>query len=118
MTTIFIVVHNAIYNLIIVCLEKYMEVVGSLFANSYNTTEESVMDKVVSNLAEGIIGEDYIIKSVNTDGDSEMKNFLFSLGCYEGQKITVISKLHKNYVIVIKDAKYSIDEELARAILV
>lgn len=50
--------------------------------------------------------------------DKEMKDFLFTLGCYVGEKITVISRLAGNVVIVVKDARYSIDSELANAIII
>ncbi len=69
-------------------------------------------------LANCEINTEYTITAINTYGDEEMKNFLFSLGCYEGQTISIVSKLHKNFVITIKDARYSIDESLANAILV
>ncbi len=72
--------------------------------------------KTLKNLTDAEIGTEYIITSVDTHNDDEMQKFLFSLGCYEGETITVISRLHKNYVINIKDARYSIDEDLAMAI--
>jgi ferrous iron transport protein A len=52
---------------------------------------------------------------VDTQGDSEMESFLFSLGCYSGEKITVVDK-KRNLVVAIKDARYNIDPELAAAI--
>jgi ferrous iron transport protein A len=58
-----------------------------------------------------------IIKSIHTN-DHAMRDFLFTLGCYEGQTITVISKLGSTYVVNINDARYSIDTELAKAIIV
>ncbi len=61
--------------------------------------------------------KEYKIKKIATD-DEEMKDFLFTLGCYEGEFVTVISKLSGNYVIVIKDARYSIDKQLAQAIVI
>ena len=69
------------------------------------------------NLAEANIGEDYIIKDIVTD-DEELESFLFSLGCYSGEPITVISRKKKNCVVSIKDARYNIDNDLASAILV
>ncbi|WP_422487141.1 FeoA family protein [Gudongella sp. DL1XJH-153] len=63
------------------------------------------------------IDHTYTIKAINTD-DKEMKSFLSSLGCYEGENITVISVLAENYIINIKDSRYSIDIDLARAILI
>ena len=61
--------------------------------------------------------KEYIIKNIETGGDEEMKSFLFSLGCYSGEKITVVDR-KKNVVVSIKDARYSIDKELAEAISV
>ena len=62
-------------------------------------------------------GKEYIIKSIVTD-DEELNAFLFSLGCYAGEPITVITKKKKNCVVSIKDARYSIDRQLAEAIIV
>lgn len=59
--------------------------------------------------------KEYIISNVNTN-DEELKGFLFSLGCYEGEPITVLSKKKKSLTIEIKDGKYSIDNLLAEAI--
>ncbi len=61
--------------------------------------------------------EEMIIEDIDTCGDEDMKAFLFSLGCYSGEKITVVSK-KKNLVVSIKDARYNIDPELAAAIKV
>lgn len=62
-------------------------------------------------------GRDYIIKHVETD-DEELDAFLFSLGCYSGESITVVSRLKKTCVVSIKDGRYSIDNQLAQAIIV
>jgi Fe2+ transport system protein FeoA len=80
----------------------------------YQMTEENIS---VANLSQAAIDTDYTIKGVNTD-DEEMKDFLLTLGCYEGETVTVISTLGENYIINIKDARYSIDKELAQAIIV
>lgn len=61
------------------------------------------------------LGREYVIADVKTDGDEEMESFLFSLGCYSGEKITVVDK-KRNLVVSIKDARYNIDPELAEAI--
>ncbi|MCR5273070.1 MAG: ferrous iron transport protein A [Lachnospiraceae bacterium] len=66
-------------------------------------------------LNEATLGEVYTIVSVNTEGDDEMESFLFSLGCYSGENITVVDK-KRNLVVSIKDARYNIDPELASAI--
>ena len=67
------------------------------------------------NLAEAIIGEEYIVKEIETE-DEELKSFLFSLGCYSGEPITVISHIKGGCVVSIKDARYNIDTDLAKAI--
>ncbi|MBE7053803.1 MAG: ferrous iron transport protein A [Ruminococcaceae bacterium] len=67
------------------------------------------------NLAEE--GKEYIIKKIETD-DEELNSFLFSLGCYSGEPITVISHLKGGCVVSIKDGRYNIDNELAKAIIV
>lgn len=59
----------------------------------------------------------YTVNSVKTDYE-DIREFLFALGCYPGEKVTIISKLASNYIINIKDARYSIDEDLAEAIIV
>ncbi|MBR6223115.1 MAG: ferrous iron transport protein A [Lachnospiraceae bacterium] len=66
-------------------------------------------------LNEAELGKEYIIKAVDTDGDEEMESFLFSLGCYSGETITVVDK-KRNLVVSIKDARYNIDPELGAAI--
>ena len=68
-------------------------------------------------LLEASVGEEYIIKSIMTD-DEELDSFLFSLGCYAGQPITVISRLKGGCIVSIKDGRYNIDSQLAEAIIV
>lgn len=67
------------------------------------------------NLTHANPGEDVIVKDIYTE-DDELRSFLFSLGCYSGAEITVVSKKRGGYVLSIKDARYNIDEELARSI--
>ncbi len=69
------------------------------------------------NLSSAIEGKEYIIKQIETD-DEELDAFLFSLGCYSGEPITVISRLKGSLVISIKDARYNIDTQLAEAIII
>ncbi len=66
-------------------------------------------------LLEAVVGEEYIIKDIVTD-DEELNAFLFSLGCYSGEPITVISRKRGGCVVSIKDGRYNIDNELAQAI--
>ena len=58
-----------------------------------------------------------IVQDINTD-DEELEAFLFSLGCYKGEPVTVVSRKKKNLVLSIKDARYNIDVELAKAIAI
>ena len=69
------------------------------------------------NLTEAKEGEEYIIKEILTD-DEELTSFLFSLGCYSGETITVVSHLKGGCVVAIKDGRYNIDNQLAEAILI
>ena len=69
------------------------------------------------NLREAEEGKEYIIDSINTD-DEELNAFLFSLGCYSGESITVVSHLRRSCVVSIKDGRYNIDTQLAEAISV
>lgn len=62
-------------------------------------------------------GETYLIRDIRTD-DEEMKSFLFSLGCYSGEPITVVSQQKGGCVVSIKDGRYHIDNALAQAILI
>lgn len=59
----------------------------------------------------------YTVKKIDTD-DEDMNGFLFHLGCYSGEEITLVSKKKKSCLVVIKDGRYSIDNVLASAILV
>ena len=69
------------------------------------------------NLTFAKLGKEYIIKDIQTD-DDELNSFLFSLGCYSGEPITVVSHLRGGYVVSIKDGRYNIDKALAEAILI
>lgn len=69
------------------------------------------------NLAEALEGKEYIIRDIETD-DEELNAFLFSLGCYSGEPITVITKRKKSLIVAVKDGRYNIDSQLASAILV
>lgn len=68
-------------------------------------------------LAEVNVGQEYIVKDIDAD-DEELVDFLFSLGCYSGEPITVVSRVKGGCVVSIKDGRYNIDNDLAEAILV
>ena len=69
------------------------------------------------NLTEAQEGIEYIIKQIDSD-DEELDAFLFSLGCYSGEPITVVSRLKSSCIVAIKDGRYNIDNQLAEAIIV
>ncbi|MFV0255049.1 MAG: ferrous iron transport protein A [Erysipelotrichaceae bacterium] len=69
------------------------------------------------NLTQANINVEYTIKKIDTN-DLELKNFLFTLGCYSGQKLTLISVLSENYIISVKHSRYSIDSDLAASIII
>ncbi len=68
-------------------------------------------------LIEAEEGKEYIIRAIETD-DEELNAFLFSLGCYSGEPITVVSRRKSGCVVSIKDGRYNIDNQLAEAIIV
>lgn len=69
------------------------------------------------NLRDAVAGEEYIIKGIETD-DEELNAFLFSLGCYSGEMITVVKHRRSGCIVAIKDARYNIDTQLAEAIII
>ena len=62
-------------------------------------------------------GKEYIIQRIDTD-DEELNSFLFSLGCYSGEPITVVSRRRGSCTVSIKDGRYNIDNQLAEAIVI
>ena len=68
-------------------------------------------------LRDAIEGKEYVIQSLRTE-DDELDAFLFSLGCYSGEPITVVRRRKKGCTVSIKDGRYSIDNQLAEAILI
>ena len=69
------------------------------------------------NLTKAELAKEYIVKGIDTD-DEELNAFLFSLGCYSGEPITVVSRRRGGCTVSIKDGRYNIDNQLAEAILV
>ena len=78
------------------------------------TNQNRVMDMTLAQAQEGI---EYIIQGIETD-DEELDAFLFSLGCYSGEPITVVSRRRGGCTVSIKDGRYNIDNQLAEAILI
>ena len=68
-------------------------------------------------LKDAVEGKEYVIEQINTD-DEELNAFLFSLGCYSGETITVITHRKSGCTVSIKDGRYNIDKQLADAIVV
>lgn len=69
------------------------------------------------NLREANEGQEYMISRIETN-DEELNAFLFSLGCYSGEKITVVRRMKSGCVVAIKDGRYNIDNQLAEAIII
>lgn len=69
------------------------------------------------NLKEAPEEQEFIIKNIETD-DEELNAFLFSLGCYSGEKITVVRRMKGGCIVAIKDGRYNIDNQLAEAVMV
>ena len=72
---------------------------------------------ITMNLLTAEQGKEYIIQRIETD-DEELNAFLFSLGCYSGEPITVVSRRRGSCVVSIKDGRYNIDDQLAQAIII
>ena len=69
------------------------------------------------NLLQAQEGTEYIVKDILTD-DEELNSFLFTLGCYSGEPITVVSRRRGGCTVSIKDSRYNIDNQLAAAIII
>ena len=69
------------------------------------------------NLTTAQVGQEYIIQGIETD-DEDLNAFLFSLGCYSGEPITVVARRRGGCTVSIKDGRYNIDNQLAEAIIV
>ncbi len=69
------------------------------------------------NLLDAEEGKEYVVKGIETE-DEELNAFLFSLGCYSGETITVVSRKKGSCVVSIKDGRYNIDNQLAEAIAI
>ena len=69
------------------------------------------------NLTQAQIGQEYRIRDIRTD-DDELNAFLFSLGCYSGEAVTVVRRTKNACVVAIRDGRYTIDRQLAEAITV
>ena len=74
-------------------------------------------DKTIINLLNAEINHRYIVKKINID-DDDVKAFLFRLGCYEGEPITVVSKKRKSCIVVIKDGRYNLDKQISESIFI
>ena len=87
-------------------------IITKMLAMANNLTSEIFM-----NLTQAQTGKQYVVSNIQTD-DQQLDAFLFSLGCYSGQPITVVSRQKSNCIVLIKQARYSIDNQLAKAIIV
>lgn len=69
------------------------------------------------NLLDAEVEKPYKVKEINVIDDDEIQQFLFRLGCYPGESITLITKKRKTCIVVIKNARYAIDNKLASLII-
>ena len=69
------------------------------------------------NLLNAELGREYLVGRIETE-DEELNAFLFSLGCYSGEPITVVSRRRGSCIVSIKDGRYNIDDQLARSIII
>lgn len=69
------------------------------------------------NLRDAVEGKKYVVRQIDTE-DEDLNAFLFSLGCYSGEHITVVSHLKGGCIVSIKDGRYNIDHQLADAIII
>ena len=97
-----------------------MELAFAMSKGTASTAEEKETYEAASQnrtLLDAEPGETYIVKEIRTD-DDEMNSFLFRLGCYEGEPITLVSKKRKSCIVVIKDGRYNLDVQLSEAIII
>ena len=92
-----------------------MNIVRKFFRHPPKGDKAFIADR--QNLTRAEVHQPYRIKEIETK-EKGMKEFLFSLGCFRGEEIAVVSILAGTYVVRIKDARYSIDADLAKAILI
>lgn len=86
-------------------------------ASNDSVSDAALFTEEKMNLLNAEVGKTYIIKSISTT-DSDMDTFLFRLGCYSGEEITVLTKKRNVCIVVIKGSRYSIDNLLAEAICI
>ncbi len=85
--------------------------------NSASEVDTGAETEKKTTLLDAEPGQTYIIREINTD-DDDMNSFLFRLGCYVGEPITLISKKKKSCIVVIKDGRYNLDNLLSEAIVI
>jgi Fe2+ transport system protein FeoA len=100
-------------------MEAVMDIKTGIIPNEQASDTEAVVSEESKdiNLLEAEIGRTYIVKKIDTE-DDDMNAFLFRLGCYSGEPVTVVSKKKKSCIVVIKDGRYSIDNLIAESIIV
>ena len=92
-----------------------MNTLGKIFSHRLKKERPTRTGRL--NLTRAEVRQPYRIKGIETK-EKGMREFLFTLGCFQGEEIAVISILAGTYVVRIKDARYSIDADLAKAIMI
>ena len=95
---------------------SYVKLTNELEKTNRNLASRCRQVKIMK-LTEAQEGKKYIIQQIETD-DEELNAFLFSLGCYSGELITLVAKRRSGCTVSVKDGRYSIDNQLAEAIIV
>ena len=90
---------------------------GTLSKELAKANLDDISGGVVMDLTKAEVGKEYLVQRIETD-DEELNAFLFSLGCYSGEPITVVSRRKGSCTVSIKDGRYNIDSQLAEAIVV
>lgn len=90
--------------------------VRGLFGRRNSKTEQMEAAKDCLTLLDAEEGRTYIVREIRTD-DEEMNAFLFRLGCYSGEPITVISRKRKSCTVAIKNSRYTLDRNLCEAVI-
>ena len=97
-------------------MELTMNMAAGSAANEKPASAETAEGGKNLTLIDAEEGKTYIVKEINTD-DEDMNSFLFRLGCYPGEPITLISKKKNSCIVVIKDGRYNLDKMLSEAIV-
>ena len=61
-------------------------------------------------------GDSGVVRRVG--GSDEVKRFLANLGFVDGSQVTVVSEIHGDLIVNVKDSRIAINKEMASRIMV